>query len=58
MSDVKFDIWDEQASEQSSQFGEVENTHGMDECDFGSNFEFTPHPLVVSIKLGPKPINE
>jgi len=52
LSDVKFDIWDEQASEQSSQFGEVENTQGMDECDFGSNFEFTPHPLVASLRNG------
>ena len=48
LSDVKFDIWDEQASEQSSEFGDLNNTRGMEECDFENNFEYTPHPLVVS----------
>ena len=47
---MKFDIWDEQASEQNSEFGEVDNTGGMDECDFENNFEYPPHPLVVSLQ--------
>ena len=49
MSNVKFDICDEHASEQNSEFGETNTARGMDEYDLESNFKYTPHPLVVSL---------
>ena len=51
MSNVKFDICDEHASEQNSEFGETNTAGGTDECDLESNFKYTPHPLVVSLSF-------
>ena len=48
LSDVKFDICDELAVEQNREFGESNTARGIDEYDFESNFEYPPHPLVVS----------
>jgi len=52
LSDVKFDIWDEHASERNSEYGETNTSRGMEACDFETNFEFTPHPLVTSLRNG------
>ena len=51
LSNVKFDIWDEheQPSAQNSEIGEIITARGIDECDSESNFEYPPHPLVVSL---------
>ena len=48
MSDVKFDIWNEQASEQNSEFGETNTARGMEESDFENSFEYPTQPSVVS----------
>ena len=41
---MRFDVWDEEASEPSGEFGETNNARRTDESDF----EYTQHPLVVS----------
>jgi len=62
-SDVRFDIWDEQAradGELASEFGEPEpaavDVDGeADDDDFELPFEYTPHPLVTSLRTGIPP---
>jgi len=47
-SEVKFDIWNEQESEESSEFGEVNNSGELNECDVPSNFEQLPQTSTTS----------
>jgi len=64
-SDVRFDIWDEQevrgaAGEDASDFGEPESAVGEgdgegEEDEFELPFEYSPHPLVTSLRTGIPP---
>ena len=47
-SEVKFDIWNEQESEENSEFGEVNNSGELNECDVPSTFEQLPQTSTVS----------
>ena len=47
MSDVKFDIWDEQESELTVEI--EEERKGFKEWELETNVEYTQHPLFVSI---------
>ena len=50
-SEVKFDIWNEQESEENSEFGEVNNSGELNECDVPSNFEQLPQTSTVSSSI-------
>ena len=47
-SEVKFDIWNEQDSEENSEFGEVNNSGELNECDVLPNFQQLPQTSTVS----------
>jgi len=47
-SEVKFDIWNEQDSEENSEFGEVNNSGELNECDVLPNFQQLPQTSTTS----------
>jgi len=51
LSDVKFDIWDEQENEQSFDIKE-EKREELDEYDFEKHIEYKQHPLFTNLRDG------